>query len=294
MTMTMTRRLALSAGFCAALTGFALAQTTTAPPPATSAPAVAGDRFITVSSTTSTQDSGLFGHILPLFKARTGIDVRVVSQGTGQALDTGRRGDADVVFVHARAQEVKFVEDGFGLERKPVMYNDFVLIGPKSDPAGVAGTKDIAAALVKIQEKGAPFVSRGDKSGTHAAELDLWKVANVDLAAKKGAWYREIGQGMGAALNSAGAMGAYVLADRGTWISFKNRGDLTIAVEGDRRLFNQYGVIAVNPARHPHVKINDGQAFVNWLTGPEGQKAIADYRIDGQQLLFANAAQAGA
>ena len=291
-TMTTTRRLLLATGFSAALTGLAWAQTTTATPPAASAPAAAGTRFITVSSTTSTQDSGLFGHILPLFKAKTGIEVRVVSQGTGQALDTGRRGDADVVFVHAK--EEKFVADGFGLERKPVMYNDFVLIGPKADPAGIAGTKDIAAALVKIAEKGAPFVSRGDKSGTHSAELALWKVAGVDLEAKKGAWYREIGQGMGAALNTAGGMGAYVLADRGTWISFKNRGDLGIAVEGDRRLFNQYGVIAVNPAKHPHVKINDGQAFVNWLVSPEGQKAIADYKIEGQQLFFPNATQAGA
>jgi tungstate transport system substrate-binding protein len=287
--MTSTRRLLLAAGFSLGFAGLACAQTTVVAPPA--AP---GTRFITVSSTTSTQDSGLFGHILPLFKAKTGIEVRVVSQGTGQALDTGRRGDADVVFVHARAQEEKFVADGFGLERKPVMYNDFVLIGPKADPAGIAGTKDIAAALVKIAGKGAPFVSRGDKSGTHAAELALWKVAGVDLEARKGAWYREIGQGMGAALNTAGSMGAYVLADRGTWISFKNRGDLGIAVEGDRRLFNQYGVVAVNPARHPHVKINDGQAFVNWLVSPEGQKAIADYRIDGQQLFFPNATQAGA
>lgn len=293
-TMTTTRRLLLATGFSAALTGIALAQTTTATPPAASAPAATGTRFITVSSTTSTQDSGLFGHILPLFKAKTGIEVRVVSQGTGQALDTGRRGDADVVFVHARAQEEKFVADGFGLERKPVMYNDFVLIGPKGDPAGISGSKDIAAALVKIAEKGAPFVSRGDKSGTHSAELALWKVAGVDLEAKKGAWYREIGQGMGAALNTAGSMGAYVLADRGTWISFKNRGDLAIAVEGDRRLFNQYGVIAVNRAKHPHVKINDGQAFVNWLVSPEGQKAIADYKIEGQQLFFPNATQAGA
>ncbi len=293
-TMTTTRRLLLATGFSVALTGLAFAQATTATPPAASAPAATGTRFITVSSTTSTQDSGLFGHILPLFKTKTGIEVRVVSQGTGQALDTGRRGDADVVFVHARAQEEKFVADGFGLERKPVMYNDFVLIGPKGDPAGISGSKDIAAALVKIAEKGAPFVSRGDKSGTHSAELALWKVAGVDLEAKKGAWYREIGQGMGAALNTAGSMGAYVLADRGTWISFKNRGDLTIAVEGDRRLFNQYGVIAVNPAKHPHVKINDGQAFVNWLVSPEGQKAIADYKIEGQQLFFPNATQAGA
>ncbi|KRE15949.1 hypothetical protein ASE63_16875 [Bosea sp. Root381] len=276
------------------MSGAALAQTTTATPPAKTAPADAGSRFITVSSTTSTQDSGLFGHILPLFKAKTGIEVRVVSQGTGQALDTGRRGDADVVFVHAKAQEEKFVADGFGLERKPVMYNDFILIGPKADPAGIAGAKDITTALKAIQEKGAPFVSRGDKSGTHSAELALWKAAGIDLAEKKGAWYREIGQGMGAALNTAGSMGAYVLADRGTWLSFKNRGDLVISVEGDKRLFNQYGVIAVNPAKHPHVKINDGQAFVNWLVSPEGQKAIADYKIDGQQLFFPNATQAGA
>lgn len=287
------RRLLLAAGLCAGLAGLALAQTpAVAPPAATTTPAET--RFITVSSTTSTQDSGLFGHILPLFKAKTGIEVRVISQGTGQALDTGRRGDADVVFVHARAQELTFVEEGFGVERRPVMYNDFVLIGPKGDPAGIAGTRDIAAALAKIQEKAAPFVSRGDKSGTHAAELALWKAAGIDLEAKRGGWYREIGQGMGAALNSAGAMGAYVLSDRGTWISFKNRGDLAIAVEGDRRLFNQYGVMSVNPAKHPHVKFDDGKRFVDWLTSPEGQKAIADYKIDGQQLFFPNAAQAGA
>ncbi len=253
-----------------------------------------GDRFIVVSSTTSTQDSGLFSHILPLFKTKTGIDVRVVSQGTGQALDTGRRGDADVVFVHARSQEVKFVEDGFGIERKPVMYNDFVLIGPKSDPAGVKGSKDIAKALQTIQQKQSAFVSRGDRSGTHAAELALWKTASVDLDKAKGAWYREIGQGMGAALNTAGAMNAYVLADRGTWLSFKNRGELDIIVEGDQRLFNQYGVILVNPAKHPHVKKTDGQAFIDWLTGPEGQKAITDYKIGGQQLFFPNATQPGA
>ncbi len=253
-----------------------------------------GERFIVVSSTTSTQDSGLFGHILPLFKAKTGVDIRVVSQGTGQALDTGRRGDADVVFVHARAQEVKFVEDGFGVERKPVMYNDFVLIGPKSDPAGVKGSKDIAKALQAIQQKQAAFVSRGDRSGTHSAELALWKTASVDLEKSKGAWYREIGQGMGAALNTAGAMNAYVLSDRGTWLSFKNRGDLEITVEGDQRLFNQYGVMLVNPAKHPHVKKADGQAFIDWLTGPEGQKAIADYKIGGQQLFFPNATQPGA
>lgn len=254
----------------------------------------AGERFIVVSSTTSTQDSGLFNHLLPLFKAKSGIDVRVVSQGTGQALDTGRRGDADVVFVHARGQEEKFVAEGAGVERKPVMYNDFVLIGPKSDPAGVKGAKDIAKALQTIQQKQAAFVSRGDRSGTHSAELSLWKTAGVDLAATKGAWYREIGQGMGAALNTAGAMNAYVLADRGTWLSFKNRGELDIAVEGDQRLFNQYGVILVNPAKHPHVKKADGQAFIDWLVGAEGQKAIADYKINGQQLFFPNAKQPGA
>lgn len=279
------RRSLIAAGLFLGLTSFALAQTPAAP---------AGERFITVASTTSTQDSGLFNHILPLFKAKTGIEVRVISQGTGQALDTGRRGDADVVFVHAKAQELKFVEEGFSTERRPVMYNDFVLIGSKSDPAGVAGTKDIVAALKKIQEKAAPFVSRGDKSGTHSAELNLWKVAGVDIAAQKGPWYREIGQGMGAALNTSGAMGAYVLSDRATWISFKNRGDLVISVEGDKRLFNQYGVMSVNPAKHSHVKFADGKLFADWLTSPEGQKAIADYKIDGQQLFFPNAGQAGA
>lgn len=251
-------------------------------------------RFIVVSSTTSTQDSGLFGHLLPLFRAKTGIEVRVVSQGTGQALDTGRRGDADVVFVHAKAQEEKFVAEGFGVERRPVMYNDFVLIGPKADPAGIRGTKDIAAALKAVQEKGAAFVSRGDRSGTHSAELALWKVAGVDLEKAKGGWYREIGQGMGAALNTAGAMSAYVLADRGTWLSFRNRGELEISVEGDRRLFNQYGVMLVNPAKHPHVKAAEGQAFVDWLVSPEGQQAIADFKIGGAQLFFANASQPGA
>jgi len=281
----LSRRSLLAAGLVLGLTGSALAQAPAAP---------AGERFITVASTTSTQDSGLFNHILPLFKAKTGIEVRVISQGTGQALDTARRGDADVVFVHAKAQELKFVEEGFSTERRPVMYNDFVLIGPKSDPAGVAGSKDIVAALKKIQEKAAPFVSRGDKSGTHAAELNLWKVAGIDIAAQKGPWYREIGQGMGAALNTSGAMGAYVLSDRATWISFKNRGDLVISVEGDKRLFNQYGVMSVNPAKHAHVKFNDGKLFADWLTSPEGQKAIADYKIDGQQLFFPNAGQAGA
>jgi tungstate transport system substrate-binding protein len=258
------------------------------------APASAQDKSIVVSSTTSTQDSGLFGHILPLFKAKTGIDVKVVSQGTGQALDTGRRGDADVVFVHAKPQEEKFVADGFGVKRHPVMYNDFVLIGPKSDPAGARG-KDIVAGLKAIKGKSASFISRGDRSGTHAAELSLWKVAGIDIAgADKGPWYKEIGQGMGAALNTASASNSYVLADRGTWLSFRNRGDLDIVVEGDGKLFNQYGVILVNPAKHAHVKKEFGQAFVDWLVSPEGQKAIADYKIGGQQLFFPNTTAPGA
>lgn len=275
----MVRRMFLSLAFAAVATA-ALAQTP--------------ERVIVVSSTTSTTDSGLFNHILPLFKAKTGIEVRVVSQGTGQALDTGRRGDADVVFVHAKPQEEKFVADGFGLERKPVMYNDFVLIGPKSDPAGIKGSKDIVAALTAVQAKQAPFVSRGDKSGTHAAELVLWKTAGVDIDQAKGPWYREIGQGMGAALNTASALNAYVLADRATWLNFKNRGELDVVVEGDRRLFNQYGVILVNPTKHPHVKAKDGQAFIDWLVSPEGQKAIGDYKINGETLFFPNAQQAGA
>lgn len=256
--------------------------------------ALAQEKSIVVASTTSTQDSGLFGHLLPLFKAKTGIDVRVISQGTGQALDTGRRGDADVVFVHARSQEEKFVADGFGVKRFPVMYNDFILIGPKNDPAKVNGSKDIAAALVKIKNAGALFISRGDKSGTHAAELNLWKIAGIDIAKDKGPWYRDIGQGMGAALNTASASNAYVLADRGTWLSFKNRGDLMISVEGDKRLFNQYGVILVSPAKHPHVKKDLAQSFIDWLISPEGQKAIADYKVGGEQLFFPNANTPGA
>jgi tungstate transport system substrate-binding protein len=256
-------------------------------------PAPAQDKSIVVSSTTSTNDTGLFGHILPLFKQKTGIDVKVVSQGTGQALDTGRRGDSDVVFVHAKGPEEKFVADGFGVKRFPVMYNDFVLLGPKSDPAGVKG-KDIGAALRVIKEKGAPFISRGDKSGTHTAELNLWKMADIDIAAAKGPWYREIGQGMGAALNTASASNAYVMSDRGTWLAFKNRADLDIVVEGDKRMFNQYGVILVNPAKHAHVKKEDGQAFIDWIVSPEGQKAIADFKINGQQLFFPNAGVPGA
>jgi tungstate transport system substrate-binding protein len=253
------------------------------------APALAQDKSIVVASTTSTQDSGLFGHILPLFKAKSGIDVKVIAQGTGQALDTARRGDADVVLVHAKAQEEKFVADGFGVKRFDLMYNDFVLIGPAADPAGIKGSNDIVAALQAIQKKAAPFVSRGDKSGTHAAELALWKQAGVGIETAKGPWYREIGQGMGAALNMAGASGAYVLSDRGTWLSFKNPGELMVAVEGDRRLFNQYGVILVNPAKHPTVKTGPGQVFIDWLLSDEGQAAIAGYRINGKQLFFPNA-----
>ena len=251
----------------------------------------ARDQAIVVASTTSTQDSGLFGHILPMFKAKSGIDVRVVAQGTGQALDTARRGDADVVFVHAKSQEEKFVADGFGVKRFDVMYNDFVVIGPKADPAGIKGGKDVLAALKAISDKASPFVSRGDKSGTHAAELALWKAAALDPATAKPAWYREIGQGMGAALNTAGAMGAYVLSDRGTWISFKNKGELEIVVEGDARLFNQYGIILVNPEKHASVKKDAGQAFIDWVVSAEGQQAIRSYKIEGQQLFFPNAAK---
>ena len=254
-------------------------------------PAVAQDKSIVVASTTSTQDSGLFGFILPKFKAKTGIDVKVIAQGTGQALDTGKRGDADVVFVHAKAQEEKFIADGFGVKRFGVMYNDFVLIGPKSDPAKIKGGKDVLVGLKAISEKGSPFVSRGDKSGTHSAELALWKGASIDPASTKPAWYREIGQGMGAALNTAGAMGGYVLSDRGTWISFKNKGDLEIVVEGDRRLFNQYGIILVNPEKHPSVKKELGQAFIDWVVSVEGQEAIRAYQIEGKQLFFPNAGQ---
>ncbi len=251
----------------------------------------AADRFITVSSTTSTEQSGLFKHLLPVFEAKTGIQVRVVALGTGQALDMARRGDADVVFVHDKAAEEKFISEGFGVKRQEVMYNDFILVGPKSDPAKVAGGKDITEALKTIQTAQAPFVSRGDKSGTHAAELRLWKAAGIDLDAVKGPWYRDTGSGMGPALNTAASMNAYILADRGTWLSFKNRGDLTVAVEGDKRLFNQYGVILVNPEKHPHVKKADGQAFIDWVVSADGQKAIADYKIDGQQLFFPNAAK---
>jgi tungstate transport system substrate-binding protein len=256
--------------------------------------ASAQERFITVASTTSTEQSGLFGYILPIFEKKTGIEVRVVALGTGQALDLARRGDADVVFVHAKAAEEKFLAEGHGVKRFPVMYNDFVLIGPKSDPAKVAGERDILAALRKIRQAQAPFVSRGDRSGTHIAELDLWKAAGIELDAAKGAWYRDTGQGMGPALNTASSMNAYLIADRGTWLAFKNRGDLTIVVAGDKRLFNQYGVMLVNPEKHPNVKKDLGQTFIDWIVSPEGQKAIADYRIGGEQLFFPNADQLGA
>jgi tungstate transport system substrate-binding protein len=256
--------------------------------------ATAQDKSIVVSSTTSTQDSGLFGHILPLFKAKTGIDVKVVSQGTGQALDTGRRGDADVVFVHAKSAEEKFLAEGEGVKRYPVMYNDFVLIGPKGDPAGIKGMKDVAKALQVIKDQQADFISRGDRSGTHIAEINLWNASGIDIDKEKGPWYKSVGQGMGAALNTANASNAYVLSDRGTWLSFKNKGDLQILVEGDKRLFNQYGVMLVNPAKHPNVKKDLGQQFIDWLVSPEGQKAIADYKINGEQLFYPNASDPSA
>ena len=249
----------------------------------------AQQRYITVASTTSTEQSGLFKHLLPAFEKKAGFQVRVVALGTGQALDMGKRGDADVVFVHAKALEEKFVAEGYGVQRFEVMYNDFVLVGPKSDPAKVGGTKDIVAALAKIKAAQAPFASRGDKSGTHFAELQLWKAAGIDIAKDKGPWYRDTGSGMGPTLNTAAGMNAYALTDRGTWLSFKNRGDLVISVEGDQRLFNQYGVILVNPAKHAHVKKDMGQAFIDWIVSPEGQAAIAAYKIGGEQLFFPNA-----
>jgi tungstate transport system substrate-binding protein len=251
--------------------------------------ALAQERTITVASTTSTEQSGLFGYLLPRFTSATGIGVKVVAVGTGQALDIGRRGDADVVFVHDKLAEEKFLAEGFGVKRFDVMYNDFVVIGPKADPAHIAGGKDVAEALRKIAATKSAFVSRGDRSGTHEAELRLWKVAGVDLAAVKGDWYREIGQGMGAALNMASSANAYLISDRGTWLAFKNRGDLAILTEGDRRLFNRYGVMLVNPAKHPDVKAKDGQAFVDWLISSAGQKTIADYKVGGEQLFFTNA-----
>jgi len=245
---------------------------------------------ITVASTTSTEQSGLFGYLLPRFSAATGIELKVVAVGTGQALDIGRRGDADVVFVHDRPAEEKFLAEGSSVRRFDVMYNDFVIVGPKADPAHIAGSKDVTAALRAIAASQSAFISRGDRSGTHEAELRLWKEGGIDLSAVKGSWYREIGQGMGPALNMASATNAYVLTDRGTWLSFKNRGDLAVLTEGDRRLFNQYGVMLVNPARHSNVKVKEGQAFIDWLVSPSGQKAIAEYKVGGEQLFFPNAA----
>jgi tungstate transport system substrate-binding protein len=248
----------------------------------------AQEKSIVVSSTTSTEQSGLFGFILPIFKMKTGIDVKVVAVGTGQALDIGRRGDADVVFVHDKPAEEIFIQEGFSTKRNEVMYNDFILIGPKSDPAKVAGGKDIQAALQKISSAQAPFVSRGDKSGTHAAELRYWKGAGISVSPHQ-SWYKETGSGMGPALNTASAMNGYILADRGTWLSFKNRGDLTILVQGDPKLFNQYGVMLVNPAKYPSVKKAEGQAFIDWLISKNGQDVIASYQIGGEQLFFPNA-----
>ena len=251
--------------------------------------ALAQEKSIVVASTTSTQDSGLFEYLLPIFQQKTGIAVKVIDQGTGQALDTGRRGDADVVFVHAKSAEEKFLAEGQGVKRYPVMYNDFILIGPKSDPAGIKG-KDLIKAFRTIKEKQAPFVSRGDRSGTHIAELALWnKDAGIEIEKEKGTWYKSIGQGMGAALNMASASNAYVLSDRGTWLSFKNKCDLQIIVEGDKRLFNQYGVILVNPEKHPSVKKDLGQQFIDWLVSLDGQIAIANYKINGEQLFHPNA-----
>jgi len=251
--------------------------------------ASAEDKSIVVASTTSTQDSGLFGHILPLFQAKTGIAVKVVAVGTGQALEIGRRCDADAVFVHAKPEEEKFVAEGYGVKRFQVMYNDFVLVGPKSDPARVRGGKDIVAAFRAIDRAGAPFLSRGDESGTNVAELAIWKAAGLDPAHTKPSWYRAVGQGMGATLNMASSAEAYTLSDRGTWISFRNKGDLEILVEGDNRLFNQYGVILVNPQKCPAVKKDWGQAFIDWLVSPEGQNALGSYKVDGHQLFFPNA-----
>ena len=258
------------------------------------APSALAQRFITVASTTSTEQSGLFGHLLPLFQQKTGIEARVVALGTGQALDLARRGDADVVFVHAKCAEEEFLREGHGVRRFPVMYNDFVIVGPKSDPAGIAGGADAPEALRKIKNASAAFVSRGDRSGTHIAEVNLWTMAGIDIAKDKGPWYRETGQGMGPALNTASAMNAYLLSDRATWLAFNNRGELAIVVEGDRRLMNQYGVMLVNPEKHPNVKRADGQAFIDWVLSAEGQAAIAAYKIGGEQLFFPNAGERGA
>lgn len=256
-------------------------------------PSLAADRFITVASTTSTENSGLFEYLLPIFEKKTDISVRVVAVGTGQAIKIARNGDADVLLVHHRPSEEKFVADGFGVQRFDVMYNDFVLIGPAQDPAGVAGTRDAIAAFAKIAERQTPFASRGDDSGTHQQELSLWQAAGVEVKKASGGWYRETGSGMGATLNTASAMAAYVLADRATWAQFANKGDLKILVEGDPRLFNQYGVMQVNPAKHPHVKAADGKAFVDWLISPAGQEAIGRFQINGEPAFFPNARKGG-
>lgn len=276
----MIRRAAPLGLLAAALLGWA----TLAAPAAS-----AKGKFIVVQSTTSTEQSGLFDHVLPKFTEKTGIEVRVVAVGTGQAIKNAQNGDGDVLFVHSKPDEERFVAEGYGVKRFDVMYNDFVLVGPKDDPAGIARGRDAAEALKKIAAAQAPFVSRGDDSGTHKAELKLWQETGVDPRAASGTWYRETGSGMGPTLNTAAAMNAYTLADRGTWLSFQNRGELEVLVEGDRRLFNQYGVILVNPEKHPHVKAELGQKFVDWLISPEGQAAIASYKINGQQLFFPNA-----
>jgi tungstate transport system substrate-binding protein len=257
-------------------------------------PALAQDKSIVVASTTSTQDSGLFEYLLPLYKNKTGVVVKVIAQGTGQALDTGRRGDADVEFVHAKSAELTFLAEGEGVKRFPVIYNDFVLVGPKNDPARIKGMKDTSKALQAIKAKEASFISRGDRSGTHIAELQLWKESGIDIDKDKGPWYKSIGQGMGAALNIAGAGNGYVLSDSGTWIHFRNKGDLRILVEGDKRMFNQYGVMLVNPEKHPNVKKELGQQFIDYLVSPEGQKDIANYKIDGVELFYPNADDPGA
>jgi tungstate transport system substrate-binding protein len=255
------------------------------------APSALAQRFITVASTTSTEQSGLFKHLLPIFEQKTGIEVRIVALGTGQALDLARRGDADVVFVHAKAAEEEFLREGQGVQRFPVMYNDFVIVGPKSDPAGIARGADAPEALRKIKNATAAFVSRGDRSGTHIAEMNLWTAAGIDIAKEKGPWYRETGQGMGPALNTASSMNAYLLSDRATWLAFSNRGELAILVEGDKRLLNQYGVMLVNPEKHPNVKRALAQTFIDWLVSAEGQAAIAAYQIAGEQLFFPNAGE---
>jgi tungstate transport system substrate-binding protein len=257
-------------------------------------PSFAQDKSIVVASTTSTRDSGLFGYLLPKFKDKTGITVKVVAQGTGKALDTGRRCDADVLFVHAKAAEMKFIKDGYGVKRYPVMYNDFVVVGPKSDPAGIKGMKDVKKAFNTLMNKKADFISRGDNSGTNKAELRIWKTAGIDINKSKGPWYKAIGQGMGATLNTASASNAYTLTDRATWIHFKNKGNLVIEVQGDPGLFNQYGVFLVNPKRCPHVKVDLGKRFIDYLIAPEGQEVIANYKVSGRQLFTPDAKKPGA